>query len=379
MLNRISLLSLLALIWGCGPDSPIESTLDIGGGISIEAKEYPAVVKIKFGQNQCNGLGICTGFFLRPDVLMTAAHCVPSASFKGYIKVEGGTGTGCHKIQKLSSIPGAVARLRYQNKNGTTNLNSASKDIALVYLQQPVARQTIGMTMDDAERGDQVTMVGFGRTTLRNRMSGKKHKGFNDLTNVQRDYLTFGSNGGSNGRDSVALPGDSGGPLILKDGVIGVTSVLSRRSTYINGYAYLKGRYISRFLEEENIDRLDYPMFEQTFALQKRREFMHPGEIKFRVLKVPVSGIINLTLDDVEDMNRQTRERKTGAADLSFHLALKEWSAKSARAIKSKRPIWKKSGTKGGRWIITNLKPGLHVLVIKATDRSARGFFRISK
>ncbi|MCC7440432.1 MAG: trypsin-like serine protease [Bdellovibrionales bacterium] len=215
---------------------------------------YPEVVvlysEVNYGGGSGPGAGRCTGTWIHPRLLLTAAHCVanfyrskingvvyPSTDMSGNVVpdrvarpsevfVQGRMQAfGPEKIRpvRVHVSPDAIPV-----ESGTLALRQVEQDIAILEFASDRATQTRRVTATPPQQGDSVVFVGFGR----HGEGVHKHPGRNRLSMVDLDLLV--SNGSaavcrdpeSHVRDWALCGGDSGGPLIDQDSgeVLGVAS-----------------------------------------------------------------------------------------------------------------------------------------------------------
>lgn len=191
------------------------------GGVDAEAGDWPFIVAlVKTNEDSYSGQ-FCGGTLVRPDVVMTAAHCVQgvsAAAMEVYI--------GSYDLTNAS---GAGERVGVRKLRVHEDYNSATEenDIAVVFLERSVAYPVIPLItprqMSRLRNGDAMTVAGWGSVNP----SASEYPSylqeaqvqFRDNNTCNRAYegsvtekmLCAGVPGG--GKDS--CEGDSGGPLVV--------------------------------------------------------------------------------------------------------------------------------------------------------------------
>ena len=164
------------------PDTPDHAPLE-----EVIARALPAIVSVRAGQNRG------TGFFVRPDAVLTNAHVVEGHPF---VELE----TADHR-----RVPARVTRV------------SAATDLALIQPQTFVPGQaTLALGASSAPRtGQEVVAIGSALGVLSDTATRGIVSAVRPLGSVTLNQT-----------DAAINPGNSGGPLIDRDGiVIGINSM----------------------------------------------------------------------------------------------------------------------------------------------------------
>jgi len=225
-----------ATIAACGPQmseklpsdfsSPSGSSVSgkIIGGIDVPPGEWIEVVRIE--QNNAS----CTATFVSANTLLTAAHCLEG---NGPVSV-----TIDGKSEGVS--PQLTTNLFYNHPGYAARW--WEHDLAVVHFTQPVAEKWTRVASLAPAKGNDLTIVGFGTSSLYGQGTFRKRTGKNQVENVGTGRITFRGKDlpeqAPPGEDVLNAPGDSGGPMIVDNMLVGVSSSISvePRGQGRNGY-----------------------------------------------------------------------------------------------------------------------------------------------
>jgi hypothetical protein len=177
---------------------------------------FPAVVEIQQGKSSCSAT------FIRPDVLLTAAHCIDR-----------------------DGPPIAVPSLKIASEDFVAHPDfptKIDKDVGLIFFDHDVASATMPLQFVLPTKGDSVTLVGYGNNRYVRRLltagaNGVKRTGTNKVALVNDLGITLVGTPDAfpegemqaTGENSSGAPGDSGGPLLSTAGeILGIASYISR-------------------------------------------------------------------------------------------------------------------------------------------------------
>jgi hypothetical protein len=202
-----------------------DATVKIVNGKEIERvdDDYPGVVQLI---TESDGeLGRCTGSFIRPSIVLTAAHCVDQDGAVVYLTKQKLDGSVSVRSKDIALHPEWEPELEIE-------IEDLSYDLALVYFDLDIAANTEVRQITDelVNVGDQATMVGYGRNIYDNMTSaGKKRLGYNAIYDVSQDRGLFalvgwGESLDATGENASVAKGDSGGPLFIGGKIAGVAS-----------------------------------------------------------------------------------------------------------------------------------------------------------
>ena len=225
-MKKIFYLILFLFLTACGVSSntdpfQVQTSRDpfVLNGIEGHHEQFPSIVMLTI-----NGYDeYCSGTLIKPDLVMTAAHCVEHLP------------NSLEAVYGVDSIPDPLqCRSCFMKvKNSTyhpefTHFYFPSNDIGLILLEHPVYNPIVGTFLSERNNnfvyvGQTLTLAGYGTS---NEGLGQLYYGDVPVTELRGDYEMVV------GLDSPtavnACYGDSGGPAYLYEAgeeyVVGVTS-----------------------------------------------------------------------------------------------------------------------------------------------------------
>lgn len=243
------------LAFGCKPTRQT-SDINITNGKEVGEAEYPAVVSLyKTYSTEDNQTFSCTGTFITPRIVLTAAHCV-----KGIVD-EKGILQGKLPDRVFDKVPVEVLR----NPNYKLTEYNPEYDLGLIKFGEDISTHTAKIRIDAAKVGDPLVIVGFGRhDTESDESSGKKRVGYNKVRKLEYGLIQFEGALRSkdfSGRDAASSKGDSGGPMFIGRDLVGVTSGgYTARSRKFSNYVNLHSEESRAFFKHAKDLGFDIPL-----------------------------------------------------------------------------------------------------------------------
>jgi V8-like Glu-specific endopeptidase len=210
-----------------------------------DTSEYPGVVLILMSKSG-NVSSSCTGFFVGPNTMLTASHCVDPSKFDGFLVSSVSRlprGAGLPKGFKPSKV------IAPRIVTSATNADDRAYDVAAMVFASDVAPGVVELAGESPAAGETATVVGYGQTNVDNggviENALQKRYGKNEVGEAKNGIITFVGPMFDNGlspedKGSGGAPGDSGGPLFVDGKVVGVVSGGSGQpteDTVVNVYA----------------------------------------------------------------------------------------------------------------------------------------------
>ncbi len=224
-----------------------------------ETSDWEEVVLLARTNSDGAVTNTCTGTFVSDNTLLTAAHCVEDSDSGDVIYIEG-AGIDLSKQESVARVQNAPrstklitnARDIARSTSSTSSSDDTPRDLAVLLFPAGTAKKwlTVGKSWDF---GDTVTIVGFGLTIIEEEPKAddgviKRRVGRNkifepasEFKGLFPDIITIvgpatQQSGAEN--ESNAASGDSGGPMLVGDEIVGVLSggVLASQLGPLEGY-----------------------------------------------------------------------------------------------------------------------------------------------
>lgn len=215
----------------------------IFGGSEADASQFPFIVSLR--KDTADSNTYCGGTLIASQYVVTAGHCVQTDRTTVYASIGSAFGSG--------SSDGQQTKVIEAYRHPLYNRSAYLYDIGILKLERRVAAETIDLCAADGsdnEVGQIATVGGWGLTENGSQSRVLKKTNVPIISNVEcnkqysnritEDMLCAG---GGNGNDSCS--GDSGGPLIANNvlvgivswgGTCGVTSGVYTRVAYVLDY-----------------------------------------------------------------------------------------------------------------------------------------------
>ncbi|MFV1984810.1 MAG: serine protease [Thiohalomonadales bacterium] len=200
----------------------------IVGGTDAVVGNYPWMANLLIASEPYGPKALsCGGSLIRPDVILTAAHCLEPRNLGGLLQTQSAEleiTVGAYDLRNITAQDRIGVKAIYQHLDYTSD-PIMDNDIALIKLKTPVKNATLAsiepLLMQQVVHNDLLTVIGWGA------LDGKSLVYPNILQEVQVPYVNYticndalGGEVSSNsicagfksgGKDSCY--GDSGGPL----------------------------------------------------------------------------------------------------------------------------------------------------------------------
>jgi hypothetical protein len=259
-----------------------------------ETQGLPAVGLIY--QRKNGKTATCTGTFVSPNTMITAAHCFPFGSSTSYVAGSNFDLTDPDALAEVEqravrSLKAIVSPIKIYEGNGIAS-NESYKDLAVVIFPDGTAPATMPILSRAAQHNEPADLYGFGRSAIDDggeTIPGDDHSikrhGRNRVvrrTDLKGMYpetlLLFGEASGNGTQGSLASHGDSGGPLVIEGSIAGIASTasltdgvdeLKTKSEAFTVYADLSSKFARQFFRDAEAEGAVFTYSEQSEDARK--------------------------------------------------------------------------------------------------------------
>lgn len=228
--TSLALLTVSTLLGACGaPKQPEVSESKIVNGAFAWYFEHPAIITL---YNR-DADAICTGTFISETEVLTAAHC--SENFEAD---RNGEVDGQLSIIHIDDLAGGKAKIFATSTRVVRNPlweenggGVSSADLSIVTFPKGTSKVHMKIAKRRGQVGDYVEMLGYGldqdNDTEDNSSAAVFRVGYNRIEDVSGGFISFTGDSYSTSEDGANASsgaGDSGGPLLVDNQIVGVVS-----------------------------------------------------------------------------------------------------------------------------------------------------------
>ncbi|KAL3674681.1 hypothetical protein V7S43_000621 [Phytophthora oleae] len=190
------------------------------GGADADIDNYPYVASVRI-----DGITVCAATLIAPQYLLTSAHCVKTNEFDmtASFDTEYSFGTG-----------GEVVKIVKGFKHPLFNKKKHLYDVGLLKLEKPRTEKLAALSAadgSDEKVGSKATVLGWGQTKVATNSFKLQQANIPIISSAEcgkfksyKNQLTEGMICAGNGKGKGSCRGDTGGPLIANDALVGFVS-----------------------------------------------------------------------------------------------------------------------------------------------------------
>jgi len=216
------------------PSNECGATLKVNG-------TFPSVVSLRTSK------GLCTGTFINDHTILTAAHCF-SNNFD--VDSNGQVDVSVSVIEAKAVSTQVIINREYFLKE-----RDFKYDQALVFVPKGTSKDFLKIYDGPFEAQEKIYSVGYGSNRKQGGVlvgSGEKRWGENVIDEIKDDFIVVDgtSVNEKSGVDVSLGHGDSGGPLIYKNKVLGIASNILVEDRITSSYVRVDGPETKKFLKK---------------------------------------------------------------------------------------------------------------------------------
>lgn len=194
----------------------------IYGGSEADVRQYPYIASLRFDPH---GKTFCGGTLVAPQFILTAGHCIKTDKGQIYASLGSKFGSGSGSSELIKVTKG----FRHPLYNNAKHLY----DVGLLKLKTPSTQKVAPLGArdgSDSKVGTMATVLGWGLTEDRVGSFTLQKVNVAIISNAEcnkeygRNRITGGMMCAGNGEGKDSCNGDSGGPLLANDAVVGLVS-----------------------------------------------------------------------------------------------------------------------------------------------------------
>ncbi|KAG1711577.1 hypothetical protein DVH05_008826 [Phytophthora capsici] len=190
------------------------------GGADADIDNYPYVASVRI-----DGITVCAATLVAPQYLLTSAHCIKTSEFDM---------TASFDTEYSFGTDGEVVKIVKGFKHPLFNKRKHLYDVGLLKLEKPRTEKLAALPAadgSDEKVGAKATVLGWGQTKVATTSFKLQQANIPIISNAEcskfksyKNQLTEGMLCAGNGKGKGSCRGDTGGPLIANDALVGFVS-----------------------------------------------------------------------------------------------------------------------------------------------------------